>query len=39
MLIDNGATHNIISLERVKELQIPIEPSKSFGVMSETDIT
>lgn len=32
VMIDPGATHNFVSLERVKDLQIPITESGSFGV-------
>ncbi|XP_074346704.1 uncharacterized protein LOC141685510 [Apium graveolens] len=32
VLIDPGATHNFVSLELVKELGIPVEPTGSFGV-------
>ncbi|KAL8100260.1 hypothetical protein AgCh_032491 [Apium graveolens] len=32
VLIDPGATHNFVSLELIKELGLPVEPTGSFGV-------
>lgn len=32
VMIDPGATHNFISLETIQRLQLPVSPSKSFGV-------
>lgn len=32
VMVDPGATHNFISTDTVQHLQLPITPSKSFGV-------
>lgn len=36
VMVDPGATHNFISLEGVEKLQVPVLPSKDFGVSFRT---